>query len=103
MVRVIGPQVIPEKILSEPIRKQAACCWSNTFKQGLPKDYLEKIASKYPPTSNFADIEPPTLNFGIEKLLIKVNLESVIKRDDRISEKQLKLKASLAAVGKVLN
>ncbi|XP_033229018.1 uncharacterized protein LOC117180638 [Belonocnema kinseyi] len=103
VLKAIGPCIISEKILSEPIRELDVSCWSDILKQGLPKEDFDKLVAKYSPPSNCSDIEPSILNPAIKDLLIKINLESVIRKDGRISKKQLKLKASLAAVGKGLN
>jgi hypothetical protein len=73
--------------------------WEEILKLGLPTEERADLLKKYPPPSNCTRIDPPKLNPEVKASL----QDTVWKRDGRITSKQEKISACLAAVGKGLS
>lgn len=87
-----------DKIVAPAVHKDIVIRWEEILKKGLPKDETETLIKKYPSPENAQSIKPPIINPEIQ-----VSVQDVIlKRDERIVEKQQKIAACIAAVGKAL-
>lgn len=102
VLKTIGPRLIVEKTMSDPICIHVATRWDDIIKQSLPKEEFDIMFKKYPPPKNCTFIDPPKLNPGIVTIL-KPKQELVIKRDERIARKQQKLATASGAIAKPLS
>lgn len=98
VLRMFGERFRPDRVLAPAVHNHIASLWFEIIENGLPAEERKDFLKKIPPPSNCVFIDPPKLN-----LEVKAALEStIVKRDDRIVEKQEKVAASLAGVGKVI-
>lgn len=98
ILEVIGDRVDEERILAPPIPNSIAIRLKDISKQGLPKEERTKLLKDNTPPKNCVTIDPPKMNEEIKGSLV----ESSIKRDERIVEKQKKITASLALLGSAI-
>ncbi|KAK2577913.1 hypothetical protein KPH14_011858 [Odynerus spinipes] len=90
--------LIKKRVLAPAIHKDIAVRWEEIVKKSLPAEERKALLKKYSPRINCTFINPPRLN-----LEVKATVNSIIsKRDDRVSEKQEKIGAALAGIGKAL-
>lgn len=86
-------------MLAPPVHSHLATLWLEIIEKGLPAEERKGFLKEISPPQNCSFIDPPKLN-----LEVKVALDStIVKRDERIVEKQEKIAASLAGVGKVID
>lgn len=97
--QLIGERRVPDKVLAPAIQKDVAIRWKETISMGLPKTELALLLAKYPLPLNCPYIEAPKLNNEVRAALDP----STIRRDERIAEKQQKIGAALAALGRGLS
>lgn len=97
ILEVMGKRILEERVLDEDIPTEMAIRWEEILKKGLPTEDSTEIIKKYPPPKNAKYIDPPAINPEVMAVLP----ETVIKRDERIAAKQVKLAACIAAVGKM--
>lgn len=69
------------------------------IKKGLPLEERKKILKKFPPPENCTLMDPPKLNLEVKAVVDN----TIVKRDERIIEKQEKIVASLAALGRTID
>ncbi|XP_043278364.1 uncharacterized protein, partial [Venturia canescens] len=97
ILEVLGKRILEERVLDEEIPPEMAVRWEEILKRGLPAEDRDNIIKKYPPPKNAGCIDPPVINPEVKAVLP----ETVVKRDERIAAKQVKLAACIAAVGKM--
>ncbi|XP_046592404.1 uncharacterized protein LOC124293850 [Neodiprion lecontei] len=99
ILEVFGERLRPERMLAPAVHSHLAALWLEIIEKGLPAEERKGFLKKISPPHNCVFIDPPKLN-----LEVKAALDStVVKRDERIVEKQKKVAASLAGVGKVID
>lgn len=96
ILEVMGERFLQERQLAQAIPNDLSVRWEEILKAGLPSETRVTLVKKYPPPKNCVMMDPPRLNAEIRASL----QETVIKRDDRIVERQTRIAACLAAVGK---
>ncbi|XP_071568169.1 uncharacterized protein [Temnothorax nylanderi] len=98
VLEVFGERIRPERVLAPAVHSHLAAIWCEIIEKGLPAEDRKTSLKKFPPPENCVLMDPPKLN-----LEVKAALDSTIqKRDERIVEKQEKIAASLAGVGKTI-
>ncbi|XP_011883718.1 PREDICTED: uncharacterized protein LOC105570876 [Vollenhovia emeryi] len=98
VLEIIGERFKPDRVLAPAIHSQLVEIWGEIIEKGLPTEERKASLKKFPPPKNCVLMDPPKLN-----LEVKAVLDSTIqKRDERIVEKQEKIAASLAGVGKII-
>lgn len=99
ILEVFGERLRPARVLVLAVHSHLATLWFEIIERGLPAEEQKIFLMKLSPSQNCVFIDPPNLN-----LEVKVALDStIIKRDERIVEKQEKVAASLAGGGKVID
>lgn len=99
VLQLIGDRLKPERILLPAIHKDLAVRVEEIINKGLPAAEKKTLLQKFPPPQNGLFMDPPKLNFEI-----KANIpDSIVKRDDRIVEKQSRISASLAGITKLMS
>lgn len=99
VLEVLGERLRPERVLAPAVHSHLATLWLEIIEKGLPAEERKGFLKKIPPPQNCVFIDPPKLNLEVKAALDN----TVIKRDERIFEKQEKVAASLAGVGKVID
>lgn len=98
VLEVFGERLRPERVLAPAVHSHLATLWFEIVEKGLPAEERKAFLKQISPPENCLFIDPPKLN-----LEVKAALDSaIVKRDERIVEKQEKVTASLAGVGKVI-
>lgn len=87
------------KVYGPPIHQQIADRWLHIFKSGLESEKRKELLLKYPAPDNSRYFETPKLN----PMVTQAINESVLKRDERLGNKQAQIGASLAAIGLVIS
>lgn len=99
VLEVFGKRLRPERVLASAVHSHLATLWLEIIEKGLPAEERKGFLTNISPPQNCLFIDPPKLN-----LEAKAALDStVVKRDERIVEKQEKIAASLAGVGKLID
>ncbi|XP_046470862.1 uncharacterized protein [Neodiprion pinetum] len=99
VLEVFGERLRPERVPAPAVYSHLATLWLEIIEKGLPAEERKGFLKKISPPQNCVFVDPPKLN-----LEVKAALDStVVKRDERIVEKQEKATASLAGVGKVID
>ncbi|XP_054012383.1 uncharacterized protein LOC128894573 [Hylaeus anthracinus] len=99
ILNVFGTRLEADKKTAAAVHKDLALRWSEVLKKGLPEEEVNALLRKYPPPENCFFIGVPKLN---AEIMVSVQ-EGVIKRDHRIVEKQERIAACLAALGKAIS
>ncbi|RLU16913.1 hypothetical protein DMN91_010982 [Ooceraea biroi] len=95
---MLGDRIMPDRVLEPAIHKDLAVRWADIIKNGLPVEERKMLLKKFLPPENCTVIDPPKLN-----LEVKSTLDStVLKRDERITDKQTKIAAAIAGITKSL-
>ncbi|CAG5100321.1 Protein of unknown function [Cotesia congregata] len=99
VLKIIGDRLNPDRVLLPAIHKDLAVRVEEIINKGLPTTEKKTLLQKFPPPENGLFMDPPKLNFEI-----KTNIpDSIVKRDDRIVEKQARISASLAGITKLMS
>lgn len=99
VLQIIGDRLKPERVILPAIHKDLAVRVEEIINKGLPSEEKKTLLQKFPPPQNGLFMDPPKLNFEI-----KTNIpDSIVKRDDRIVEKQSRISASLASITKLMS
>jgi len=96
---MFGDRILPERVLAPAVHKDLAIRWEDIIKKGLPSEERKKLLKKFPPPENCIIIDPPKINLEVKSALDS----TIIKRDERIVEKQTKITAAIAGIAKVLS
>lgn len=96
ILEVMGGRFLEERNLAQAIPKELIVRWKEILNTGLPSEAKVALVKKYPPPRNGIIIDPPKINPEVRASL----QEAMVKRDERILERQTKIAACLAAVGK---
>ncbi|XP_071637821.1 uncharacterized protein [Temnothorax longispinosus] len=99
IVKMFGERIMPDRTLAPPVHKDLAVRWEDIIKKGLPTEERKSLLKKLPPPENCTAIDPPKLNLEVKSALDN----TIIKRDERIVEKQAKMTAAIAGIAKALN
>lgn len=99
ILSVLGDEIVVAKQYGQPIHQEISDRWINIVKNGLESGRRNELKVKYPAPENSRIFEAPKLNLVIKQAIN----DSVIKRDDRLSNKQAQLGASLSAIGMVIS
>ncbi|KAK2579084.1 hypothetical protein KPH14_010933 [Odynerus spinipes] len=99
LLSVMGARLEADKKTDSAVHKDVALRWSEIVKKGLPAEEVKTLLQKYPVPENCTGIMIPKLNAEIAAAV----QENTIKRDKRIMEKQERVAACLAAVGKAIS
>ncbi|XP_046614882.1 uncharacterized protein LOC124302604 [Neodiprion virginianus] len=86
-------------MLAPAVHSHVATLWLEIIEKSLPAEERKGFLKKISPPHNCVFIDPPKLNLEVKPALDS----TVVKRDERIVEKQKKVAASLAGVGKVID
>lgn len=98
IVKMFGDCIMPDRVLAPAVHKDLAIRWEDNIEKGLPSEERKTLLKKFPPPENCTAIDPPKMN-----LEVKSALEStVVKKDERIAEKQTKIAATIAGIAKTL-
>jgi len=84
-------------VLAPPVHSYLATIWCEIIQKGLPAEEQKTLLKNFPPPKNCILMDPPKLNLEVKALD-----NTIQKRDERIIEKQEKIAASLAGVGKTI-
>ncbi|CAG5101721.1 Protein of unknown function, partial [Cotesia congregata] len=99
VLKAIGDLLEPDRVLLPAIHKDLAIRVEEIINKGLPVAERKTLLKKFPPPKNGLFMDPPKLNFEI-----KTNLaENIVKRDDRIVEKQARVSAGLSGLTKLMS
>ncbi|XP_067208062.1 uncharacterized protein [Linepithema humile] len=98
ILEIFGDRLLPDRVLAPAVHKHFAVIWGDIIKKGLPTEERKNLLKKLPPPENCIFMDPPKLNPAVKKVLDN----NIIKRDDRIIEKQEKVAASLAGVAEII-
>lgn len=99
ILAVLGDEVCITKVYGASIHQQIADRWLHIFKSGLESERKKGLLLKYPAPDNSRYFEAPKLN----PMVAQAINESVLKRDERLGDKQAQIGASLAAIGSVVS
>lgn len=99
MLEALGKRLDPEKKTAPAVHNDLFLRWKEILKNGLPKEEREKIQAKYPTPENCLTLEPQKMNAEIKASL----LEPLIKKDNRLVEKQQKVCLCLSALGPLIS
>ncbi|XP_076549239.1 uncharacterized protein LOC143306884 [Osmia lignaria lignaria] len=98
IINVLGVRLETDKKPAAAVHKDVALRWSEILRKGLPTEEVKKLVEKYPAPENCSFIVVPKLKAEVNAAI----QENAIKRDKRIVEKQERIAACLAAVGKAI-
>ena len=99
VLEVIGARLESDKKHAAAIHKDIALRWAEILRNGLPAEEVKKLLTKHPPPENCTFISVPKLNAEI----IAAVQETAIRRDKGIVEKQERIAACLAALGRAIS
>lgn len=92
---------LPKRIFATPIHKDLAERIQEVIQQGLPSDDRKTLLKKLPIPENAPFMDPPKLNLEV-KACLSAKHDSILKRDNRIIEKQGLITGSLAGLSKLM-
>lgn len=100
LLKAAGPVLKKDRDFGPPVNSEFADRWIEVLRLGLPKEERTDLIKKFPPPKNCEFLEPPKLN---KQIVISMNNDNVIDRDDRIIKKQQRLQACVGGLSTVLN
>ena len=98
ILNIIGKRLAEKRVLAPPMHSDFAIRWSEIMSMGLPTEERDSLIKKYPVPENCTFLDPPKLNVEVDRAITDV----ARFRDKRILDKQQKLAACLAAIGKTI-
>lgn len=99
IIEMFGDRILPERILAPAVHKDLTVRWEDIIKKGLTSEEWKNLLKKFPPPENCIIIDPPKINLEVKSALDS----TIIKRNERIVEKQAKIAAAIAGIAKVLS
>lgn len=99
VLQVIGERIRPERVLAPAVHSHLATIWCEIIEKGLPVENRKACLKKLSPPQNCILMDPPKLNLEVKAVLDA----TVLKRNNQIVEKQEKIAASLASVGRTID
>lgn len=97
VLQLIGDRIIPVRTLAPVIHSEFSIRIQDIVKKGLPAEERKSLLEKFPPPANALFMDPPKLNPEVKACL----QEALVKRDERIIEKQERIGACLAGMAKL--
>lgn len=98
LLLALGKEGDSVEVRGDDLQIQLVNRWTNIIHQGLGKEARETLVRKYPTPGNFPAAVPPQMNPEISASLS----DSTIKRDKRITFRQMLLGKMMNALGKAL-
>ncbi|XP_046613729.1 uncharacterized protein LOC124302028 [Neodiprion virginianus] len=99
VLNVIGPRLEPDQKQAPALHKDIVIRWKEIFKKGISNEENKNLVKKYNIPKNCGFIAAPVLNSEV----IAAIQENVKTRDKRITEKQERIAACMAANGKAIS
>lgn len=98
ILELMGKRLILDRLPAPDIHKDFVVRWQEILLKGLPPAEKKRLLDKYPPPKNCTSIDPPKLNPEVKVTLT----ETIIKKDARVVDRQERIAACLASLGKSL-
>ncbi|VEN49584.1 unnamed protein product [Callosobruchus maculatus] len=98
ILSILGEEGLTKDLSADPIHADIASRWENILIGGLEEDTKKVLVDRYLPPSNCMAVTPPIMNPEV-KIACS---ESVMRRDERISQVQHQIAAGLSAIGLAL-